>query len=135
MKRGKISDKIFQRLGSTGWQIVSLDVKRLYTNVPVGEAIKIALRELYSSNLAPEITRSAMKRLLKLAVKNVHFKCNSIWYVQSGGLAMCASLAGILANVRMKSFEASLQKPELSENISRYDQNGKSKDCNRRVTF
>ena len=35
----------------------------------------------------------------------------------------------------MKSFEASLRKPELNENISRSDQIGKCKDCNRRVTF
>ena len=42
-------------------QIVSLDVKNLYTKVPVGEATKIALKELHFSNLAPEIPRSAMK--------------------------------------------------------------------------
>ena len=118
-----------------GEQIVSLDVKSLYTNVPVEEAIEIALRKLYSNNLAPDNPRSAMKSLLKLAVTNVHFKCNGIWYVQSDGLAMGASLVVILANVWMKSFEASLQKPELSENFSRSDQNGKCKDCNRRVTY
>ena len=33
------------------------------------------------------------------AVTNVHFKCNVIWYVQSDGLAMGASLPVILANV------------------------------------
>ena len=76
-----------------------------------------------------------MKSLLKLAVTNVHFKCNGICYVQSDGLAMDASLAVVLANVWMKSFGASLQKPELNENISRSDQNGKCKDCNHRVTF
>ena len=107
----------------------------MYTNVPVGEAIEIALRELYWSSLAPDIPMSAMKSLLKLAVTNVHFKCNGIWFVQSDGLAMCASLAVILSNVWMKLFEASLQKPELSENFSRSEQNGKCKDCNRRVTY
>ena len=112
-----------------------LDVKSLYTNVPVEEAIEIALRELHSSNLAPDISRSAMKILLKLAVTNVHFKCNGIWYVQSDGLAMGASLAVILANVWMNSFEELLQKPELNENISRSNQNGKCKDCNPRVSF
>ena len=76
-----------------------------------------------------------MKSLLKFAVTNAHFKCNGIWYEQSDGLAMGASLAVILANVWMKSFEASLQKPELSENFSRSDQNRKCKDSNRRVTF
>ena len=116
-------------------QILSLDVKSLYTNVQVGEAIEIALRELYSSNLAPDIPRSAMKSLLKLALTNVHFKCNRIWYVQSDGLAMSASLAITLANVWMKSFEASQRKPELKENISISDQNGKCKDCNLRATF
>ena len=75
-----------------------------------------------------------MKSLLKLAVMKVHFKCNGIWYVQSDGLAMGASLAVILA-MWMKSFEASLQKPELSENFSRSKQNGNCKDCNRRVTY
>ena len=80
-------------------QIVSLDVKSFYTNVQVGEIIEIAVRELYSSNLAPDIPRSAMKSLVKLAVTNVRFKCNGIWYVQSDGLTMGASLAVILANV------------------------------------
>ena len=62
--------------------------------MPVGEAIEIALRKLYSRNLAPEISRTAMKGLLKLALK-----CNGIGYVQSDGLAMGASLAVVLANV------------------------------------
>ena len=118
-----------------GEQIVCLDVKSLYTNVPVEEAIEIALRGLRSSNLAPGIPRSAMKSLLKLAVTNVHFKYKGIWYSQSDGLAMGASLAVILANVWMKSSEASLQKSQLKENVSISDQNGKCKDCNRRVTF
>ena len=65
-----------------------------------------------------------MKNLLKLAVTHVHFKGNGIGYVQSDGVAMGASLAVKLANVWMKLFEASLQKPELSENISRSDHNG-----------
>ena len=64
-------------------------------------ALEIALRELYSSNLAPDILRSAMKSLLKLAVTNVHFKCNGIWYVQSDGLAMAASLIGCNTSKRV----------------------------------
>ena len=107
----------------------------MYTNVPVREAIEIALRELFSVNLAPDIPRSAMKSLVKLEVPNFHFKCNGILCVQSDGLAMCASLAVILASVWMKLFEASLQKPELSENISRSDYNGKCKHSNQRVIF
>ena len=69
--------------------------------MPVGEAVEIALKEIYSNNLAPEIPRSAMKNLLKHAVTDVYLKCNGIWYVQSDCLAMGALLAEILANVMM----------------------------------
>ncbi|XP_075247191.1 uncharacterized protein LOC142340502 [Convolutriloba macropyga] len=48
--------------------VVSLDVKSLYTNVPVEGAIEIALKELYSSDEISEIPRSAMKSLLRLAI-------------------------------------------------------------------
>ena len=74
----------------------------MYTNVPVGEAIEIALKELYSSNISPEIPRSAMESSLELAVANVHFKGNGIWYVQLGVFTMSASLAVILENMWIK---------------------------------
>ena len=70
-------------------------------------------KTLYLSNQSPDIPKSAMKSLLKLAVTNVRFKCNGLWYVQSDGLAMDASLPLILANVWMKSFEKSLQNQSL----------------------
>ena len=65
-----------------------LDVKSLYTNVPDENAIEIALKEMYSSEEAPETPKSAMKSLLRLAVTNVQFKCSKMWYAQSDGLAM-----------------------------------------------
>ncbi|XP_075241736.1 uncharacterized protein LOC142336708 [Convolutriloba macropyga] len=74
--------------------LVSLDVKSMYTKVPVEEAIEIE-HELYSSDEVPEIPKSAMKSLLKLVVTNVHFKWNKMCYTQSDGLAMGASLAGL----------------------------------------
>ena len=85
--------------------IGSLDVKSLYTNVPVNEAIEIALRSLYSSDHAPEISRSTLKALLKLAVTNVWCRCNDRWFCQVDGLAMGASLAVSLVIIWMKSFE------------------------------
>ena len=38
--------------------IISLDVKRLYNNVPLKEAIEIALLKLYSQESPPEIQRA-----------------------------------------------------------------------------
>ena len=72
-------------------QILSLDVKSLYINVPVKEAINIALRSLYAKDDKPDISRTTMKRLLELAVTKVH--------CQKDGLAMVASLAVTLANL------------------------------------
>ena len=90
-------------------QILSLDVKSLYINVPVKEAINIALRLLYTGDDKPDIPRTTMKHLLELAVGNVHFKYNGSWYCQKDGLAMRASLAAILANLGMKSWEPQLK--------------------------
>ena len=59
-------------------------------------------------NIRSEIQRSAMKCLLSLAVTNVRYKCNGIWYVQSDGLPMDAPLDVILAILLRKSFEALL---------------------------
>ena len=66
--------------------VLSLDVRGLYTNVPVEGAIEIALKELYSSYEIPEVPRSTMKSHLRLALTNVHFKCKKMWYTQSNGL-------------------------------------------------
>ena len=115
--------------------VVSPDVKSLYTNVPVEEAIEMTLKELYSSDEVPEIPRSAMKSLLRLAVTNVHFKCNKMWYTQSDGLAMGASLAVLLANLWMKSFEKSFRKPKEGRQIKTPDTKVICIHCNRRVTF
>ena len=58
-----------------------------------------------------------------------------MWYTQSDGLAMGASLAVILANLWMKSFEKSLQKPKKGREIKTTDTKVICIDCNRRVTF
>ena len=115
--------------------VVSLDVKNLYTNVPVEEAIEIALKELYSSDEVPEIPRSAMKSLSRLLVTNFHFKCNKTWYTQWDGLAVGASLAVKLANLWVKSFEKFLQKPKKGREIKTPDTKVICIECSRRVTF
>ena len=76
----------------------------MYTNVFVSDAIDIALK-LYTTDYAPDIERSTLKLQLKLAVTNNYFKSNGKWYCQKDGLAMGASLAVILANIWMQSFE------------------------------
>ena len=95
--------------------LISLDVMSLYTNVLLKEAIDIALRKLYEQDEPPSIARKSMKRLLNMAVSQVHFKCNETCYVQKGGLAMGASLAVISANLWLKQYETALSRdiPEM----------------------
>ena len=56
-------------------QLVSRDVTSLYTNVPVADAIEIAVQKVYLQNEPPPLQKEVFKRLLQLAVSNVHFKC------------------------------------------------------------
>ena len=115
--------------------IVSLDVKSLYANVLVNEAIEIALRSLCSSDHAPEMSRSTLKTLLKLAVTNVCFKCNDRWFCQVDGVAMGASLAVTLANICMKSFEHQIKSMKEITNKIPKNQLEACPECNRRVTY
>ena len=117
--------------------IISLDVKSLYTNVPLKEAIEIALQKLYSHESPPEIQRATVKRLLNMAVSKVYFKCNDSWYVQIDGLAMGASLAVFLANLRLKEYEFALRQeiPVGTEVQQINDKKGLCPCCSRKVKY
>ena len=117
--------------------IISLDVKSLYTNVPLKKAIEIALQKLYSQQSPPEIQRATMKRLLNMAVSKVYCKCNGSWYVQVDGLAIGASLAVILVNLWLKEFEFALRQetPVGTEIQQINDTNGLCPCCSRKVTY
>ena len=114
--------------------IISLDVKSLYTNVPLKEAVEIALRRLYEEVNPPETSRKTMKKLLNLAVSKVHFKSNGLWYVQKDGLAMGASLAVILANLWLKEFEPALKKEVPKLNVLSEDNKEVCSRCQKKVT-
>ena len=70
-----------------------------------------------------------MKRLLELAVKNVHFKCNESWYCQKDRFAMGASLAVILGYIWTKSGE-----PQLKLQTPKYKTSTKFSNCEHLVT-
>ena len=97
--------------------IVSVDVKRLYTNVLVSEAIEIARRSLYSSVHAAEMSRSTLKTLLKPALTNICFKCNDKWFCHVHDLAIETSPVVTLANIGMKSLEHQIRAKK--ENIKK----------------
>ena len=115
--------------------LISLDVKSLYTNVPLKEAIDIALRKLYEQNETASIARKTMKRLLNMAVSQFHFKCNETWYVQKDGLAMGASNAVILANLWLKQYKTVLSGDIPEMFLSEKDLHGISPECKKKVTY
>ena len=89
--------------------VFSLDVKSLYTNVPVQEAIIHAVECLYSSECVPEFEKDVFIQLMKLAVTEVHFMACGQWFLQKDGVAMGSSLAVFLANLWPKKFEEKIR--------------------------
>ena len=104
--------------------IVSLDVKSLYTNVPVLESIELAADILYNSEELPPADKETFKDLMRMAVTDVYFMCDCRWYIQTDGVAMGSSLAVILANIWMKSFEESISRQQPDNFNSNGSQDG-----------
>ena len=115
--------------------LISLDVKSLYKNVPLKEAIDIALRKLYERDEPPSIAKKTMKRLLNMVASQVHFKCNETWYDQKDDLAMGASLAVILADLRLKQYKTALSRIIPKMILPEKDLNGICPECNKKVTY
>ena len=114
--------------------MISLDVKILYTNTPLKEAIDLALRNVYEPDEPPSIARKTMKRLLNMAISQVRFKCNETWYVQKDGLAMGASLAVILANLWLKQYETALSRDIPEMFLPEKDLSGICPECNKKFS-
>ena len=92
-----------------GYEMVSLDVKSLFTNVPLNWTIDILLRRIYDNKvLQTPITKSGMKEMLTLSTKNVHFTCNRKIFVQTDGVAMGSPLGPVLADIFMTEIEKTL---------------------------
>ena len=115
--------------------LISLDVKSLYTNVPLKEAIDIALRKLYEQDEPPSIARKTRKRQLNMAVSQVHFKCNETWHVKKDGLVMEASLAVILAILWLKQHETALSRDISEIVLTEKDLKGICSECKKKVTY
>ena len=88
----------------------SFDVESLYTNVPVSEAIEIALDELYkkTTKVDSALNRDQMGKLLNFAVRDVPFRFLNDQYSQVGGVAMGSPLAPALADLFTTKMEQKL---------------------------
>ena len=58
----------------TGYQMISFDVKTLFTSIPLGETLEITLQRIYNRNeITMQIPKKVMHELLLLCIKEVHF--------------------------------------------------------------
>ena len=76
-----------------------------------------------------------MKRMLNIAVSQVHLKWNETWYVQKGGCAMGTSLAVILAYLWLKQYETALTRDIPEMFLTEKYLNGIYPKYNKKVTY
>ena len=86
--------------------MASLDVKSLFTNIPLDETINIACDELFKArDIVQKLTKQDFKDLLSTAVKESLFLFNKRYYQQIDGVAMGNPLGPTMANIFMCNFE------------------------------
>ena len=68
------------------FQMVSFDVKSLFTNVPLETTVDIIFRRIYTNHeLTTLLTKKEMKELLLLCTMNIHFTFNGQICIQVDG--------------------------------------------------
>ena len=103
--------------------LASLDIQDLYTNIPVTKAIDIALERLIESKKLDTLpfTKTDVKNLLNVCLKNSYFQFNDKFYKQKTGLPMGNTLSPILADIYMDDYQKQhLQKVNTPNKIWRY---------------
>ena len=62
-------------------QMISFDVKLLFTNVPLNDTIDIFLRRIcIDKEINTNMTKKELKELILLCTKDVHFAYNNLVY-------------------------------------------------------
>ncbi|CAF4335633.1 unnamed protein product, partial [Rotaria sordida] len=100
--------------------MISLDVESLFTNVPVYEAIELAIKIIIDDTNYTKLTAKDLRSLLELAVTNTPFRFYDQLYMQVDGVSMGSPLAPILADIFMTSIEQQIEEYEHSDKIKLY---------------
>ena len=95
-----------------------LDVKSLFTNVPLDFTIDLILKCIHEDiEIQTNIKKKEMKQLLLLCTKTVHFSYNGTIYQQRDGVAMGSPLGAVLAGIFVVHLERTLI-PKLTEHMN-----------------
>lgn len=103
-------------------RFASLDVKNLYTNIPIKETIDIIKNNLIKHKIMSVGEIVELVDLLECSLAFNYFSFNNKIYHQADGLAMGNSLAGTLADIFVNYVEVKFFKenPEIANKIIYY---------------
>ena len=79
--------------------MIFYDVCNLFTNIPLKETIKLAVKLIFEKRPEIKITRKQLTKLFKFATSGTHFLFNGNCYDQIDGVAMGSPLGPVLANL------------------------------------
>ena len=81
--------------------MISFDVTSLFTNIPLSEAIDIAINLIFENSPDIKFTKRELRKLFRIATSETHFTFNGSIFDQVDGVAMGSPLAPVLANLFM----------------------------------
>ena len=85
-------------------KMISLDIKDMYTNIPVNETLKIIQDQLKLSNCNDEESTQIIS-LLQNSLQQNYFTFNGNFYLQPDGLPMGSPLSSILSEIFLQHIE------------------------------
>ena len=105
---GDCVDKIKNLEVPPGQKLVSYDVSKLFTSIPVPDAIKavrIKLDEDPKLQYRTPLSRERILELLSFCLNTTYFTYREVIYKQKHGAAMGSPVSPIIANLYMEGFE------------------------------
>ena len=92
-----------------GYQMISFDVKSLFTSISLDKTNEIILQSICNCNeITTKIHKKVMKELLLLCAKEVHFAYSNGIHEQNDGVDMRPPLGPVLAGILMVELETSI---------------------------
>ena len=85
--------------------LILFDDTSLFTNIPLSEAIDIAINLIFENSADIKFTKCELQKCFKIAASETHFTFNGSIYDQIDGVAMGSPLTPVLANLFMGSHE------------------------------
>ena len=100
--------------------MILLDVKSLFTSVPLVYTIGIIIKRIFEDiEMTTIFTKSKMKKLLTWCTKNVYFTFDNEIYIEIDRAAMGSPLGSVIANIFMVDLEINLV-PMLEDHVQKW---------------